>query len=44
MIENLVWLGAGVVLGVIYHAALQPYITRAWEKIKGAIGTRKDAE
>jgi hypothetical protein len=43
MIENLIWLAAGLVIGVVYHAVLQPYVTRAWEWIKSHIGIRKDA-
>lgn len=40
MIENLFWLSAGLVLGVVYHAKLQPYVDRAvarfndWRKFK----------
>ena len=34
MLENLIWLLAGLVVGVVYHAKLQPYVTRAWAWIQ----------
>jgi len=34
MLENLFWLGTGLVLGVVYHAKLQPYVAKAWKKAK----------
>ena len=43
MFENAIYLGIGFVVGVVYHAKLQPYVTKAWTWIKGHIGVRKDA-
>lgn len=34
MLTHLLSLAAGVVLGVVYHAKLQPYVTRAWTWLK----------
>lgn len=34
MIELLIAFGAGVVVGVVYHAKLQPYVARAWQWIR----------
>jgi len=41
MIENLIWLAVGLVVGVIYHAKLQPYVSRAWTWLKANIGTAR---
>lgn len=41
MIENLFWLAAGVVVGVIYHAKLQPYVAAAWVWLKSKIGVAR---
>lgn len=43
MFENLFWVAVGLVVGVVYHAKLQPYVARAWSWLKDRIGTRKDA-
>lgn len=34
MIENLFWLIAGLVLGALYHAKVQPIALAAWEAVK----------
>lgn len=43
MLENLIWLSAGIVAGVVFHVKLQPYVTSAWAWVKSHIGVRKDA-
>jgi hypothetical protein len=47
MIENFICVCIGAIIGVVYHAKLQPYVSKGWAKLKaalGRIGTRKDAE
>ena len=44
MIENVIYLGIGLVVGVIYHARLQPYVAAGWAWVKARISIRKDAE
>ena len=34
MLTNLIIFAAGIVVGVVYHAKLQPYVTRAWTGLK----------
>jgi hypothetical protein len=49
MIENVIYLGIGLVVGVVYHAKLQPYVAAAWAWLKAkaaahGIAIRRDAE
>lgn len=42
MIENLFWLAAGLVLGAVYHAKVNPMVLRAWLWIKAKLSRPVD--
>ena len=47
MFENLIYLGIGLVVGVVYHAWFAPRLGLLWARIKAiaeGISIRKDAE
>ena len=38
MIESLIWGAAGLIVGVVYHAKLQPYVARGWAWLQAKFG------
>ena len=39
--SEILWFVVGLVVGVVYHAVLQPYVAAAWAWLKAKLGAAR---